>query len=113
MNDVTYVEASRKLAERMMTAGGATPDERIAHGFRLALARTARPKEQGVLRGVFEPLPRTSTPTTPTPRPKLLAEGESEYDESLDKAELAAYAGIASPDPQPRRSRHQGVMVRD
>ena len=95
MNDVTYVEASRKLAERMMTAGGATPDERIAHGFRLALARTARPKEQGVLRGVFERF-RDKYADDPDAAAKLLAEGESEYDESLDKAELAAYAGIAS-----------------
>ena len=95
MNDVTYVEASRKLAERMMTDSGATPDERIAHGFRLALARTARPKEQGVLRGVFERF-RDKYADDPDAAAKLLAEGESEYDESLDKAELAAYAGIAS-----------------
>ena len=95
MNDVTYVEASRKLAERMMTEGGATPDERIAHGFRLALARTARPKERGVLRGVFERF-RDKYADDPDAAAKLLAEGESDYDESLDKAELAAYAGIAS-----------------
>ena len=95
MNDVTYVEASRKLAERMMTEGGATPDERIAHGFRLALARPARTKEQAVLRGVFERF-LDKYADDPDAAAKLLAEGESEYDESLDAVELAAYAGIAS-----------------
>ena len=39
MNDVTYVEASRKMAERMMTDGGTTPEERIGYGFELATAR--------------------------------------------------------------------------
>ena len=44
MNDPTYVEASRKLAERMMTEGGKTADERITFAFRLVLARPpARP----------------------------------------------------------------------
>ena len=36
MNDVTYVEASRKLAERMMKEGGKTYRQRIAYGFELA-----------------------------------------------------------------------------
>ena len=34
MNDVTYLEAARKLAERMMKEGGATPADRESHyGF--------------------------------------------------------------------------------
>ena len=41
MNDVTFVEAARVLAQRMMREGGATPEERIALAFRLVLARAA------------------------------------------------------------------------
>src|SRR6202000_14913 len=38
MNDPTYVEASRKLAERMMLEGGKTAEERIALAYRLVLS---------------------------------------------------------------------------
>src|SRR5205823_4958053 len=39
LNDVTYVEAARALAERVMAEGGPTPEGRIALAFRLATAR--------------------------------------------------------------------------
>ena len=39
MNDVTFLEAARKLAERMMAEGGASPAERVRYGYRLVLAR--------------------------------------------------------------------------
>ena len=39
LNDPTYVEASRKLAERILVECGGTTDERIALAFRLATAR--------------------------------------------------------------------------
>ena len=39
MNDVTYLEASRKLAERVMKERRSSADERIALAFRLVVAR--------------------------------------------------------------------------
>ena len=39
MNDEQYVEAARHLAERMIKDGGANPETRLVHGFRLATAR--------------------------------------------------------------------------
>src|SRR2546428_843888 len=39
LNEITYVEASRKLAERMIAEGGATPEKRLVYGFRLVTAR--------------------------------------------------------------------------
>ena len=44
MNEVTYVEASRKFAERII-ANGVTPGERIAWAFRAATARQPEPTE--------------------------------------------------------------------
>ena len=42
LNDVTYVEAARHLAQLMhRTRGAATPEERITYAFRRALARDA------------------------------------------------------------------------
>jgi len=54
MNDPTYVEAARFLAQRMMQEGGEAVDSRLAHGFRLLLARTPRPAEMSVLRGAYD-----------------------------------------------------------
>ncbi|MBO0727497.1 MAG: DUF1553 domain-containing protein, partial [Blastocatellia bacterium] len=39
MNDVTYIEAARMLAQRMLIEGGATPQERLAWAFRLSASR--------------------------------------------------------------------------
>src|SRR5262245_27709346 len=38
LNDVTYVEAARALAQRVLTSGGSSPEERIDSAFRLVLA---------------------------------------------------------------------------
>ena len=45
MNDPTYVEAARKLGERVLAAGGDTPQSRLDYAFRLAVARPVRPSE--------------------------------------------------------------------
>ncbi len=45
MNDVTYLEASRKLAERVMKERRTSAEERIALAFRLATARPPTPRE--------------------------------------------------------------------
>jgi hypothetical protein len=49
MNDVTFLEASKKLAERMMAEGGATVDERIDYGYALVLARRPTAAQRTVL----------------------------------------------------------------
>jgi hypothetical protein len=49
MNDEQYVEASRKLAARMLTEGGSTAAEQLKFGFRLCTARHPDDKELAVL----------------------------------------------------------------
>ena len=39
LNDVTYVEAARRLGQLMLTEGGSTPEDRITYAFRRAVAR--------------------------------------------------------------------------
>ena len=95
MNDVTYVEASRKLGERMMNEGGETPAERIAYGFTLATARPPRSQESDVLHRVYSSF-LDDFQTDPETAEELLTEGESERDESLDAVELASYSSVAS-----------------
>jgi len=53
MNDPTYVEASRFLAQRMMREGGAAVDARLTHGFRLLLTRQPKSAEIAVLRAAY------------------------------------------------------------
>jgi hypothetical protein len=57
MNDVTYVEAARMLAERMMREGGEDPDGRIDRGFRLLLSRL--PKRARSVRCCVRPMSTT------------------------------------------------------
>jgi hypothetical protein len=97
LNDPTYVEAARKFAERMLTEPGpsATPDDRIRFAFRLATARPPRAGELAVLRNVFDgDLARFRS--EPGAAVKLLSVGESPRNPSLDPAEHAAWATVAS-----------------
>jgi hypothetical protein len=95
MNDPTYVEASRKLAERIMTTGGTAPEERVAFAFKLATARAPREKEVAVLIRVFE-AEQTRFGKDKAAAEKLLKVGESPRDDKLNAAELAAWAMVAN-----------------
>jgi len=54
MNDVTYIEASRVFAERMIHQGGTSPAERLTYGFRLATARKPSAPELEILIGTLK-----------------------------------------------------------
>src|SRR5262249_25259608 len=94
MNDPTYVEASRKFAERMMIEAKTT-DERIALGFRLATARKPTEREIAVLHKVLEKQLAAYRQDTKAAA-KLLAIGESRRNEEFQSAELAAWTIVAS-----------------
>jgi Protein of unknown function (DUF1553)/Protein of unknown function (DUF1549)/Planctomycete cytochrome C len=95
MNDPTYVEASRKLAERIMKEGGATTEDRIAFAFKLATARAPRDKETSVLKRVFENQYSRFAKDKPAAE-RLLKAGEAPRDEKLDPVEVAAWAMVAN-----------------
>ncbi len=94
MNDPTYVEASRKLAERMMHEAQ-TPEDRIACAFRLVLARKPSPEETAVLKTVYDRQSERYAGDKPAAE-KLLSVGESARDASLNVVEMAAWANVAS-----------------
>ena len=95
MNDPTYVEASRKFAERMMREGGDTARERLAFGFRLVTSRHPEDAEIDVLEKVFDDF-RGSYRRERKAAVAYLGVGESERDDDLDARELAPYAALAS-----------------
>ncbi|MDE3166803.1 MAG: PSD1 domain-containing protein [Acidobacteriota bacterium] len=95
LNDEMYMEAARKLAERMMKEGGSTPASRLSYGFRLATERTPSPGESAVLEaGLDRRLAQYRA--DPEAAAKALSAGEAPRDSSLDAVELAAYTTSAS-----------------
>jgi hypothetical protein len=95
MNDVTYLEASRKLAERMIKEGGSTPQARVDYAFRLATARSPKARETEVLLDALSQYERRYR-AKPEAAVRFISQGKSERDEKLDAAELAAYTAVAS-----------------
>ena len=94
LNDPTYVEAARKLAERVMAATP-TADGRAALAFRLCTGRMPTDRERAVLVKLYEgQLGRFNRDRAAAA--KLLAVGESPRDAKWDIAELAAWTVVAS-----------------
>jgi hypothetical protein len=94
MNDVTFVEASRVFAARILRAA-TTVDDRLTWAFRRVTARRPRSEELEVLKAAYHHhLDRYRTNVKSALA--LLGEGESPRDESLDPAEHAAYTMAAS-----------------
>jgi hypothetical protein len=95
LNDVTYVEAARALAQRVLTAGVASPEGRIELAFRLVLARRPTTEERQVLRAALDRA-RRQFAADPAAAAKLLAVGASPRDHRLDAVEHAAWAIVCS-----------------
>ncbi|WP_020475555.1 PSD1 and planctomycete cytochrome C domain-containing protein [Zavarzinella formosa] len=93
LNDPTYVEAGRKLAEQMMK-GGKSPDERLEAGYKLAVARSPDDAERKILMSMqSDALAKFSKNATAAKN--LLAVGASPKDATLNEAELAAWTVVA------------------
>ena len=95
MNDPTFVEAARKLAERMMTESNHTASDRVALAFRLATSRRPSQDETRILLDLFTAQTDEFSKNRNDAR-RLLTVGQSSRDESLDAVELAAWTTIAS-----------------
>jgi hypothetical protein len=95
MNDVTYIEASRVFAERMIREGGATAADRLAYGFRLATARKPSAAENGILIEALKGY-EDRYQSRPADAGKYLSQGERARDKSIPEQELAAYAAVGS-----------------
>lgn len=93
MNDPTYVEASRFLAVRMMESS-ADPAQRLAFGFRAALAREPRPAETAILARAHQRA-LADFKADPETAKALLAVGTKPADPKHDPVELAALASVA------------------
>ena len=95
MNDVTYAEAARVLAERMIREGGDDDGTRLSYGFRLATARSPQPKEKDILMTGLRRF-QDRYQSVPADAATFLDHGEHPRDTSIATPELAAYTAVAS-----------------
>jgi len=95
MNDPTYTEAARMLAERAMTEASPDAPARIAFAFRTATLRRAQSRELKLLIEMYQ-RQRVRFTADASLVEKLLEVGESRRDEDLDSRELAALTVVAN-----------------
>jgi hypothetical protein len=93
MNDVQFIEAARKLAERVMLEGGVDDDSRLTFAFRMTTSRSPRPTEAESLTRLLHEY-QAEFKSDPDAAAKLLSAGESPRDQTLDASELAGWTMI-------------------
>jgi hypothetical protein len=92
LNDTTFVEAARALAQLVMTQAS-TDDDRFDLAYRRVLCRKPTSSEREVLHSALERL-KGEYAGDVSAALKLLSVGESKRDEKLDPAEHAAYTAL-------------------
>ena len=95
MNDPTYVEASRALAERMLLDGGPTSADRIRIGYERALARQPSNLETQLLQDLAL-VQETKFSAAPDQAEVLLEVGKTARSKKIKSTELAAWTIVAS-----------------
>ncbi|MFM8705169.1 MAG: DUF1553 domain-containing protein, partial [Planctomycetia bacterium] len=94
LNDPTFVEAARKLAEIVLASGGATDDERIAFLWKRALSRPPEDRERELVKGLLDRR-RDEFKGDSKAAGELLATGIAPRDKTLNESELAAWTAAA------------------
>lgn len=95
MNDITYVEASRSLAERMIKEGGAEVEGRVIRGLRLVIGRVPTEQELTVLRSAVSGYKKQFA-ENPKSAQQLIGIGKSEAATDINANELATWTALAS-----------------
>jgi hypothetical protein len=95
LNDVTYMEAARKFAERIMIEGGSSPESQITFAFRLATNRAPTSSELSTLHTSLQKyLARFRQSAVAAEQ--FVSQGEAPRNKSLDVVDLAAHTALAS-----------------
>ena len=95
LNDITYVEAARAMAQRVLKEGGVDDAARVSHAFRLATSREPEPQEQALLKKRAEQLRANYKKDTEATK-SLLTVGEFKRDETLDATDHAVYTVLCN-----------------
>jgi len=95
MNEVTFVEAARVLAQRVMNEADAKPQDRLTLAFRLVTSRPPSEEEMKILLTGWQ-AHLEQYRSDPKSAEKLISSGDAPLDKSLNPIELAAYTTMAS-----------------
>jgi hypothetical protein len=95
LDDETFVEAARVLAQMALTQGGTTPAQRVTFAFRRTLCRPPTPAELAILtRGLAARIAHYRA--APDAALRLVSIGDAPRPPGLNVPELAAYTITAS-----------------
>jgi hypothetical protein len=92
LNDMTYVEAARSLAQGIMLSAK-SPEDRLKMAYERVLCRDPQEQEQSILLTAIARLKRQYAADAPAAQ-RLLAIGESKRDQRLDPVDHAAWTAI-------------------
>jgi hypothetical protein len=95
LNDVTYVEAARGLAQSVLLGPASDDATRVGEAFRRVTARPPKPAELAILLSRLALLRKTYGGNEEAAK-KLIANGESKPDPKLNATELAAWTSLAT-----------------
>ena len=93
LNDVTYVEEARSLAQQMLLGSGADDAARLTEAFRRCTCRSPKPQELALLTKRLQTV-REAFSKDEAAAKKLIAVGDSKANEKLNPADLAAYTSV-------------------
>jgi len=93
LNDITYVEAGRMMAQRVLLARLEGDTSRLTHAFRLAACRAPAEAEMSTLAAQLTKL-RLMYARDSTQAQQLLSVGESRRNASIPAIEHAAWTGL-------------------
>ncbi len=94
LNDPTYVEASKKFAERIVREGGRSDGERLRYAYRLAIQREPTSVESALLMQLCH-RHRAQYDADQGAAAALLKVGDAQPPAGIQPAELAAWTSVA------------------
>jgi hypothetical protein len=94
LNDPTYVEAARALAERVIEEGGRTPEARVRYAYQVALSREPDAEEMDWLTTLCRKHLEEYREDREAAE-KLIKVGQKPVTDHHDPAELAAWTSVA------------------
>ncbi|QTN30772.1 DUF1553 domain-containing protein [Akkermansiaceae bacterium] len=94
LNDPQYVEAARKLGERILREGGATGESRAKWAYREVTGKEPTAEQLTLLLDLIADQ-RTFFTSGSSDAAALLKVGESQADPALDAIETATFAALA------------------